>query len=192
MKSDLRLAVEANDFEEAVEKVENVYELDDVIDIFAEAAEKGEEVILEWGGCAPSKHKGVDDCEYTQKGEAPVTLDDLDIDEDMLLDYIEDVLNEEKTNVSISVAASDFDEAINELMEDPDEVIESFAMSRYRTIDLSWGECRPFTYKGSDDCEWIQLGSANVDINDFDIDKQMLLKYIYKAKVNQEKSKEKK
>ena len=191
MKSNLRLAVEANDFEEAVEKVENVYELDNVIDIFAEAAEKGEEVILEWGGCAPSKHKNVDDCEYIQKGEAPVTLDDLGIDESMLLDYIEDILDEERTNVSLSVAASDFDEAINELMEDPDEVIESFAISKYRTINLSWGECKPFTCRGSDDCEWIQLGGTNVDINDFDIDAQMLLKYIYKANQKVKKENEK-
>jgi len=185
MKNDLRLAVEANDFDEAVEKVEDIYELDDVIDMFAEAATKGTKVILEWGGCVPSKHKGVDDCEYIQKGEAPVTLDDLDIDEAMLLDYIEDIIGGERINVSFSVAASDFDEAINELMEDPDEVIESFATSKYRTINLSWGECRPFTCRGSDDCEWIQLGATNVDLNDFDIDKQMLLKYIYKA--NQEK-----
>jgi len=185
MKNNLRLAVEANDFEEAVEKVEDIYDLDDVINIFAEATTKGEEVILEWGGCAPSKHKDVDDCEYIQKGEAPVTLDDLGIDEDMLMDYIEDILDEERTNVSFSVAASDFDEAIDELMEDSDDVIECLATSKYRTIDLSWGECRPFVYKGSDDCEWIQLGSTNVDISDFDIDAQILLKYIHKA--NQEK-----
>jgi len=81
----------------------------------------------------------------------------------------------------ITVEARDYDEMIENI--DIDEAIEEAADKGTPNIDVEYGKCKPYTYKGSDDCEWITYGEVTINItDDLDIDVCELLSYIKELK----------
>jgi len=68
----------------------------------------------------------------------------------------------------LEVEARDPEEAFNNI--DIDEAIEEMLNTGSTTINIKFGECKPYVYKGSDDCEWFDLGEIEVTDTDLNID----------------------
>jgi len=68
----------------------------------------------------------------------------------------------------LEVEARDPEEAFDNI--DIDEAIEEMLSTGSTTIDVNFGECRSYVYKGNDDCEWFDLGEMEVTDKDLNID----------------------
>jgi len=68
----------------------------------------------------------------------------------------------------LEVEARDPEEAFDNI--DIEDAIEEMLDNGSTTIDVKFGECRPYVYKESDDCEWFDLGEIEVTDKDLNID----------------------
>ena len=82
------------------------------------------------------------------------------------------------------VEGKDIDEVLENI--DTDEVIEEMLSSGKTVIDIEYGECKPFTYKGTDDCEWIIYGNVTLTDKDLGISWFEVAYYLYEELNNKD------
>jgi len=68
----------------------------------------------------------------------------------------------------MEIEANDPDDVFDNI--DIDEAIQEMLSSGSTTINIKYGKCVPYVYKGTDDCEWFDLGEIEVTDKDLDID----------------------
>jgi len=68
----------------------------------------------------------------------------------------------------LRIEARDSEEVIDNI--DIDEAVNEMLSLGKTVITVEYGECKPFTYKGSDDCEWIIYGYTTLTDKDLCID----------------------
>jgi len=67
------------------------------------------------------------------------------------------------------ITASTYDEAIDKLIKNyRDEALEYFLCEDCDTLEFEYGDCIPYVYKESEDCDYRYQGNGDITFDEFD------------------------